>query len=472
MDWPTYGRTPRHTFQGLTTLTKDSVSSLQQRWFFRTGDAVTAQPILVNGIVYVGSWDCYFYAIDLATGHLKWKYRVKSQPAVHPLCNQRSPEDATSDGGMITSSAYYLPAGRTHPALVIFGGGYTMYALRAKDGRPYWIRDFTGRPEQRPKPDDDPTRIFSSPVVVGNHVLFGVSPDGEAGYRGYFVSASLRTGKLQWRFETNRRTGGKVPNDGCGGVWSSATLDRFNHLITIDVADCNFQNPPPYAESVLALGIKHGKLVWRYRPPRGDSNCDWDFGATTNLGLRNGRPTFLGVGAKDGTYYSLTPATGKLRWKTNVVFGGFAGGFIATAAYDGNRVYGATALGDFGRFEGVGQPQCQPNNPRDQPIQEPSMHAFDAKTGRVVWQAMQSQSFAPTTVAGGMTWNGTATSKQVLVRDAGNGNLLSSISLPASCYSPVTVAGNAVLFGTGSPEQGSPAGVYLYTPGGGTPAVP
>ena len=100
------------------------------------------------------------------------------------------------------------------------------------------------------------------------------------------------------------------------------------------------------------------------------------------------------------------------------------------------------------------------------------MHAFDAETGRVVWQAMQSQSFAPTTVAGGMTWNGTATSKQVLVRDAGNGNLLSSISLPASCYSPITVAGNAVLFGTGSPEQGSPAGVYLYTPGGGTPAVP
>jgi outer membrane protein assembly factor BamB len=472
MDWPTYGRTVRHTFQGLTTITKDTVTSLQQRWFFQTGDAVTANPIVVNGTVYVGSWDGYFYALDLKSGDMRWRYKVKSQPAVKPIPGERSPEDATSDGGIITSSAYYLPAGPRRPALVIFGGGYTLYALRAKNGKPYWIRDFTGRPGRPPQPDKDPTRIFSSPVVVGKQVLFGVSPDGENGYRGYFASAALRTGKLRWRFETNRRAGGTVPNDGCGGVWSSPTIDSIDHLVTIDVADCDFKNPPLYSESVVALRIRDGKLAWRYRPQREDTDCDWDFGATTNLGLRNGRPNFLGVGAKDGTYYSLTPATGRLRWKTNVVFGGFAGGFIATAAYDGHRVYGATALGDFGRFEGVGQPQCQPDNPRDQPIQEPSMHAFDANTGDVVWQEMQSQSFAPTTVAGGMVWNGTATSKQVLVRDADNGDLLFSISLPASCYSPVTVAGNAVVFGTGSPEQGSPAGVYLYTPGGSAPAVP
>ena len=81
-----------------------------------------------------------------------------------------------------------------------------------------------------------------------------------------------------------------------------------------------------------------------------------------------GVATFLGAGGKDGTYYSLDPATGHLRWATNVVFGGFSGGFIATTAYDGQRVYGATALGDFGRFEKDPQILCDPSNPRDTPI--------------------------------------------------------------------------------------------------------
>ena len=127
-----------------------------------------------------------------------------------------------------------------------------------------------------------------------------------------------------------------------------------------------------------------------------------DFGATPNAGVTaRGTATFLGVGGKDGTYYSLDPATGHLRWKTNVVFGGFSGGFIATTAYDGHRVYGSTAIGDFGNFEKGTQIFCDPGNPRDPAMQEPTVHAFDAATGAVAWQADNAASFAPTTVAGG-----------------------------------------------------------------------
>src|SRR5205823_6204244 len=174
------------------------------------------------------------------------------QLAIHPQPGNRQPGDLTSDGGVITSGAYFLPAAGARPDLVIFGGGYTLYALRATDGSLYWKHAYTGRPELPPDPDNDGTRIFSSPAVVGNRVLF---------------------------------------------------------------------------------------------PPRGnDPMCDWDFGATANLGTApDGTPIFLGICAKDGYCYSLNPETGALRWATNVVFGGFAGGFIATSAYDGARVYGATA---------------------------------------------------------------------------------------------------------------------------------
>lgn len=470
-DWPTYGRTERHDFVGATTLDPASVHTLAPRWFFPTGDIVSANTVLVAGTIYVGSWDGFFYAIDAETGEQKWRYRVKDQLAVSPQPGNRQITDVTSDGGIITSSAFFVPASGRRPDLVIFGGGYTVYALRAADGRPYWVRDFTGRPEKRPNPKRDPTRIFSSPVVVGNRVLFAVTPNGANGYRGYAAAADLRTGNLLWRLETNVNARGRVLNDGCGGVWSSPTIIRSLGFAIFDVADCHFFNRRPLDEKVFAVRIDTGKLAWVFDPGRVDDGCDWDFGATANLGVSaGGRPTFLGVGGKDGTYYSIDPRTGKLRWKRNVVFGGFSGGFIATAAYDEARVYGATAIGDFGRFEGFSDLGCHPGDPRDLPVQEPTLHAFDAKSGRVEWQATTTPSLSPTSVAGGMTFVCAPALPQnpfqrIDIRDAETGVPVWEIPLPVGCLSGVVESGNALFFGTGTSEQPQPAGVWAYTPG-------
>ena len=65
------------------------------------------------------------------------------------------------------------------PSLVIFAGGYTLYALNARTGTVFWKHDYTGRPQLPPDPNQDGTRIFSSPVVVGHTVMFGVDTDGE-----------------------------------------------------------------------------------------------------------------------------------------------------------------------------------------------------------------------------------------------------------------------------------------------------
>jgi outer membrane protein assembly factor BamB len=320
----------------------------------------------------------------------------------------------------------------------------------------------------------DGTRIFSSPVVQDGKVIVGVDVDGTRGYQGYVVAASLDTGAPVWEFQTDVDANGRVLADGCGSVWSSGTLLASPGLVVFDMADCRFSNSPPLAETVFALRIADGQLAWSYRPSRGDDSCDLDFGATPNAGTdAAGNPVFLGVGGKDGSYYSLDPATGHLRWRTNVVFGGFSGGFIATAAYDGQRVYGATAIGDFGRFEAAGEIFCSPGNPRDQPMQEPSAHAFDAASGAVAWQQSRAASFAPTTVAGGMTFNGLALAGVVIqARDAATGRLVATIKLPASCWSGVTTVGDALVIGTGSSFRGQPAGIEVLTPGGKPPTVP
>lgn len=479
-EWPTYAHDAQHTGHGQTTLTPASVKGLEPAWVFPTGDAVTATPTVVDGTVFAGSWDGWFYAVDLATGKLRWKHRLQAQKAVTPYPGQQ-PRDTTSDGGLVTSSAWYEPGtraskgadGKGRPDLVIFGGGYTLYALDAHTGKLFWKHDYTGRPWLPPDPSHDDTRIFSSPVVTGGMVLFGVDTDGEKHSRGYAVAASLATGDPVWEYQGDVNGRGRIQDDGCGNVWSSGTLLPRAGLVVFDSADCNFSDPPPTSESVFALHVATGKLAWAFRPKRANNQCDLDFGGSANAGLApDGKAEFLGVGSKDGTYYSLDPLTGRLRWSTNVVFGGFSGGFIATTAYDGRHVYGSTALGDFGRFEGAGMVHCDPGNPRDTPTQEPSVHAFDASTGAVLWQASNAASFGSTTVAGSMTFNCPAFGAVVQVRSATSGSLLDQTTLPSSCWSGIATVGDALVLGTGSSTQASPDGIVALTPGGRPPVTP
>ena len=473
-DWPTYGHDAQHTFHGRTTLTESTAKRLKVAWFFPTADVVTATPTVVDGTVYAGSWDDTFYALDLRTGALRWTYRLSPQDAVTPYPGQQ-PRDATSDGGLVTASAWYQSGSGTRPDLVIFAGGYTLYALDAATGALYWRHDYTGRPGRPPDPDKDGTRIFSSPVVVGDKVLFGVDVDGQNGERGYVAAADLDTGKPVWELQTDVDQAGRVLDDGCGSVWSSGTV----------------------LPATRAGRVRHRRLrlLQRRTPVRWPSSpctstpASWPGStarpcppppATGTSGPRpmpvshaQGTATFLGVGGKDGTYYSLDPATGHLVWATNVVFGGFSGGFIATTAYDGQRVYGSTALGDFGHFEKDSQILCDPSDPRDTATQEPSVDAFDAATGAIAWQTDTAASFAPTTVAGGMTFNGPAIVGDILlVRDAATGALVTTVKVPGPIWSGVATVGDALVTGIGSSYTAHPAGIAAITPGGAPPVVP
>jgi lactoylglutathione lyase len=470
-DWPTYGHDAQHTFHGRTTLTEATARTLQRAWFFPTGDAVTATPTIVGGTVYFGSWDDHFYAVDLETGKLRWKVRLTSQNAITPYPGERS-RDTHSDGGLVTSSAWFEPASGDRPTLIIFGGGYTLYALNAANGAVYWKHDYPGRPGP-PDPNGDSTRIFSSPVVVGDRVLFGVDVDGQDGSAGYVVAANVDSGDPMWEFQTDIDAAGRVLDDSCGSVWSSGSVVPDLGLVVFGTADCDLSGAAPYADSVIALRIATGTLAWKFHPLDDVPGCDVDFGATPNVGTSAGvGTTFVGEGGKDGTYYSLDPGTGQVRWSTNVVFGGSTGGFLGTTAYDGRRVYGATALGDFNPSP-HGLKLCDPSNPRDKAAQNPTDHAFDAGTGAVVWQANGTSSFAPTTVAGGMTFNGLALAKRVIdVRDGATGRLVAEIGLPQANWSGIATAGNALVFGLGSDFDARSSGVEALTPHGVPPTVP
>ncbi len=263
-------------------------------------------------------------------------------------------------------------------------------------------------------------------------------------------------------------------DDSCGSVWSSGSVLPDLGLVVFGTADCDFSGSARYADAVMAFHIGSGTLAWLFHPLGHSPACDDDFGTSANVGVTaGGKTSFLGAGSKNGTYYSLDPATGRQRWSTNVVFGGSSGGFIGGTAYDGRQVYGATGIGDFLPTSRGTLPVCDPSDPRDVAQQNPTDHAFDAATGAVLWQVNNTASFSATTVAGGMTFNGLAlAAKAIQVRDAPSGRLLTQVDLPQFNWSGIATVGDALVFGVGTTASANSSGIEVVTPGGTPPVVP
>ena len=71
-DWATFNHDSSHTGYSPSAGPKTN----QTLWTFTTGDKVESSPVVANGIVYVGSDDGYFYALNASNGELIWKYNT------------------------------------------------------------------------------------------------------------------------------------------------------------------------------------------------------------------------------------------------------------------------------------------------------------------------------------------------------------------------------------------------------------
>ena len=374
-DWPTYGHDAQHTFHGRTTLDRRRRSRhLRKAWVFPTGDAVTATPDRGGrGRVRRVVGRLLLRRRPRDRDSCAGRRRVKSQNGVKPYPGEVH-RDLTSDGGLITSSAWFEPAAGARPALVIFGGGYTLYALNAANGAVYWEHDYTGRPDEPPDPEH---RRHPHLLVAGGRRRHRALRRGRRrGRRATPGTSSAPASPPGTRCGSTRPT--STPRARCSTTGAAACGRRGpcsppSGLVVYGTADCDFSNAEPLAESVLALRVRDGHAGLAVPPAAArTSHCDWDFGATANAGVDAAGNALVPRGWDRRTARTTrsTRAPGRLRWQTNVVFGGFSGGFIATTAYDGTRVYGATAIGDFGRFESNGskQTRCDPSDQRDTPV--------------------------------------------------------------------------------------------------------
>jgi hypothetical protein len=101
--------------------------------------------------------------------------------------------------------------------------------------------------------------------------------------------------------------------------------------------DCTLLPADAHIDSIVALNLKTGKVTWVHHTLTADTwtlsepnaSPDFDFGAGPNLytaTIHGEQTDVLGAGQKNGMYYALDPATGKLIWATQAGPGGVLGG--------------------------------------------------------------------------------------------------------------------------------------------------
>jgi len=105
---------------------------------------------------------------------------------------------------------------------------------------------------------------------------------------------------------------------------------------------------------------------------------DHDFGATPILMTLKGGKQVLVAGQKSGVAYGFDPDNGALLWKTTLGVGSALGGIEWGIGADDHTVY--VPVSDFGQVMAEFRPGATPG-----PAGKPGLNAIDAVTGKVLW---------------------------------------------------------------------------------------
>ncbi|MBX6383828.1 MAG: serine/threonine-protein kinase, partial [Microbispora sp.] len=314
---PATGTSGPHTGASPTLAQKSPTSSrtLEHgalKWSVTTGGEVYSSPAVVDGVVYVGSWDHKLYAIDAATGRKRWSFTtgawVYSTPAV---------ADGVVYVGSDDSELYAIDAatgrkrwsfttGRaveSSPAVadgVVYVGswGGKLHAIDAATGRKRW--SFTTGDS-----------VDSSPVVVDGVVYVGSND-----HKLYAVDAV--TGRERWHFATgNWVESSPVVADGVVYVGSNdhklyaidAVTGRERWSFTTGRA---VESSPAVVDGVVYVGSNDHKL---YAVDAVTGRERWHFPTGD---LVDSSPAVVDgvvyVGSADGKLYAVDAVTGRERW--------------------------------------------------------------------------------------------------------------------------------------------------------------
>jgi eukaryotic-like serine/threonine-protein kinase len=211
------------------------------KWKFKTGDVVHSSPAVADGMVYVGSWDTYFYALDATTGAQKWRFKTGDDPVIHNQIGiQSSP--LVADGlvyfGCRDSNLYALNAHSGEKKWAFNNkGSWVISSPVVKDGRLYFATSDTGLFHSVDAKTGNEIYslkfiwpLFSSPAIAGN-VLYIGSEEGK------LFAVDLAKQQPAWTFQTDgsKENGAALTRADGKPEYEAAFTDGFYDSLVIGV---------------------------------------------------------------------------------------------------------------------------------------------------------------------------------------------------------------------------------------------
>lgn len=296
------------------------------KWKYASGYYLESSLTVANGLVYAANGgvggENNVFAVDTGTGVLKWNFRVP--------------------GGVINSSPDFSNGN-------IYIGSF--------DENLYCINAITGQLNWKFKTD---SAIYSSPTVANGVVYVGCDDNNL-----YAIDAS--TGSLKWKFSAGIYGGGvqsspAVANGvvyvGCntGNVYAlNAATGAEIWAFSTDL-DNIFASSPTVVNGVVYIGSTESKL---YAIDANSGTLLWSFlmGNQTQSSpiVSNG---VVYIGCEDGYFYAVNAVQGTLKWMT---------------AVGSDQVASGTSPTVFGGMVYVG---CDDGD----------VYAMDATSGTLIWK--------------------------------------------------------------------------------------
>ncbi len=319
-------------------------------WKFKAQGAIQSGYIVSEDLVYFGSDDNYFYALNRETGHLVWKFRSQGAIRSSPNLNKSTIYLGSHDGSLYaldknkgTKKWSYLTMGKvdSYPWLedssIYFSShNDSFYALDIYDGKQQWKAKFQAlRGANRPILEGDfiyfgATRIFyclnkktgailskrkvgkiirSAPILTDDFIYFGC-------HDGYVYALKREPYKHIWKtacFEKNEMgeqkgvfTPALIDNVlYCGSLSGSIyLLDRFTGKVLAKI---------PAKDSIYTSLVQEKELLYftcanktLYAFNTGTRKIEWEFsleGNTTKKPLVIDKTIYCGT--QEGYFYAI-----------------------------------------------------------------------------------------------------------------------------------------------------------------------
>ncbi|HXZ59977.1 MAG TPA: pyrroloquinoline quinone-dependent dehydrogenase [Steroidobacteraceae bacterium] len=310
-DWGYYGGDMfGQRFSSLDQINRANVRRLAVAWTYRTGELGTgyaqarrltfeATPVLAFGRLYLETGTNTVIALDPVTGREQWRFDPR-------IDRTRRYAESTARGVSVWASSDPRWTGAC--ARRIFTGTIDarLLAIDADTGRPCTDfgsggqLDLTHGIRIRDRPDylvTSPPAIYANVVIVGSSIGDNRAADVE---RGVIRGFDALTGALLWSFDPLPDSPAhpaaaewnlaQAAGTGAGNAWSVMSVDEEHALVLVPTGSASPDfyggtrlGSNRFADSLLALDARTGKLVWHQQLVHHDL-WDYDLAAQPALG--------------------------------------------------------------------------------------------------------------------------------------------------------------------------------------------